>query len=147
MSHITITNQLQAQSQPLALTPATGTNKPARFTSWRELCKGGRHTYPAADNIYNSDNYRKQPPRFQVSPNGMRFQDCRICQELEKNGRNKDVYEGHYGNYPTHCPKWSEMPMDEKEKITKIAGYCHQCMNHKFVFKSFSQLNKHVATK
>ena len=37
-SQITLTNQQQAQSKPLALTQATGTNKPARFISWRELC-------------------------------------------------------------------------------------------------------------
>ena len=39
--------------------------------------------------------------------------------------KNKNVYEGHYGNYATHCPRWSEMLMEEKAKIARVVGFCH----------------------
>jgi hypothetical protein len=116
--------------------------KQARFTSWKELCRGTNRTYPTEDNIFSSANYGKRPPRFQMSPNGMRLQECRICQELERISRNKNVYEGHYGNYPTHCLSWSEMELVNKEKISRAVGYCPQCMGSKVFIKS-----KHIATE
>ena len=39
------------------------------------------------------------------------------------------------------------MLMEEKEKIDRAVGFCPQCMNHKYHFKAFPQLNKHVATE
>ena len=129
------------------MTQVAGTVKQARFTSWKELCKGASHSYPTVDDIFNSANYGKRPPRFQMSPNGMRLQECRICQELERIGRNKNVYEGHYGNYPTHCPRWSEMEQVDKEKIARAVGYCLQCMGSKIVVKSNAQINKHIASE
>ena len=132
---------------PAAVPQVTSTVKQARFSSWQELCKGTNRTYPTVDDIFSSTNYGKRPPRFQMSPNGMRLSECRICQELERIGRNKDVYEGHYGNYPTHCPRWSEMEMSDKEKIARVVGYCAQCRGSKVVIKSNGQLSKHIATE
>ena len=43
-----------------------------------------------------------------------RLSDCRICKQLESQGDNRDLYDGHHGNYPTHCPRWAEMTMEER---------------------------------
>ena len=124
-----------------------GTPSPPRFASWKQLLKGSTNSYPSTTDVFNSAYYGKQPPKFQLNPNGMRLQECRICKELENSGKNKDVYEGHYGNYPTHCPRWSEMEMKDRETIARSAGYCPQCMGSKYNFKNFSQLNKHVTSE
>ena len=143
-THLVVTHK---PAEPLPPPEPTSTLvKQPRFSSWKELCKGSSRIYPNLDDVYSSVNYGKRPPRFQLSPNGMRLQDCRICQELERSGRNKNVYEGHYGNYPTHCPRWSEMDMAEREKIARTAGYCPQCMGSKIVIKSNAQARTHMAT-
>ena len=103
--------------------------------------------HPTVEDIFNSINYSKRPPKFTTNQLGIQFLDCRICQELERSGRNKDVYEGHYGNYPTHCPRWSELNLFEREKIARAAGYCPQCMHLKVVLKSNAQANRHMSTE
>ena len=141
------TQQAEQVNQGATTTQATSATKAPRFSSWKDLCKGAAHSYPTVDDVFNSANYGKRPPRFQLNPNGMRLSDCRICLELERSGRNKNVYEGHYGNYPTHCPRWSEMEMEHRDRIARTVGYCLQCMGFKIVVKTNAQISRHVATE
>ena len=141
------TQQAEQVNQGATTTQATSATKAPRFSSWKDLCKGAAHSYPTVDDVFNSANYGKRPPRFQLNPNGMRLSDCRICLELERSGRNKNVYEGHYGNYPTHCPRWSEMEMEHRDRIARTVGYCLQCMGFKVVVKTNAQISRHVATE
>ena len=43
-----------------------------------------------------------QPKSFTFFNTPKKLSTCRICQELEKRGDNKDLYENHHGNYATH---------------------------------------------
>ena len=69
--------------------------------------------------------------------------NCRICQELEKRGDNRDLYEAHQGNYATHCPRWAAMTNDERAEVAKAAKFCLLCMDPKVTFTPGNNGSKH----
>jgi hypothetical protein len=50
-----------------AATQAAGTVKQARFTSWKELCKGASHSYPTVDDVFNTVSTAWIPPWFSLA--------------------------------------------------------------------------------
>ena len=70
-----------------------------------------------------------QPYKFTLFARPKKLPDCRICKELEKKGDNLDLYENHYGNYATHCPRWAGMTNEERRTIAMAAKLCLYCMN------------------
>ena len=74
---------------------------------------------------------------------------CRICslkrpQSTRHYGSGEDK---HYGNYPTHCPVWAKLPMEEKIETAERAGYCMQCMRHDYTRASPSEYKSHLEDK
>jgi hypothetical protein len=60
---------------------------------------------------------------------------CLICFKLEKKGHNKNLFEDHYCNFPTHCHRWSELTIEERLDISREAQFCTQWLDPKVVFK------------
>jgi hypothetical protein len=55
---------------------------------------------------------------------------CRVCQHLEATGDHRNgLYEGHFGDYPTHCPLWAAMDFEHRDQILKDMGMCLKCLN------------------
>ena len=119
----------------------------SRFESWADICSGTERTYPSYYDMQNLVSYTRQPKRYQVSPSGTTNNDCRICKILDTTGDHEgSLYVGHYGNYPTHCPRWAKMDQKERHRITQKAGFCHRCLNPTFTFKAGPELQTHHLT-
>ena len=114
------------------------------YQSWTEICRGSGRLCPTSDNFYNGwAAYGKAPKKLSLDPNGRTNMDCRICKELGKSGKHRgNLYTGHYGNYPTHCPRWAEMNMVERLKTAHNAGFCIRCLSIDFIFTD-SSLKQH----
>ena len=69
------------------------------------------------------------PPYIAHYGMARRLPDCRICKQLESQGDYRDLYDGHHGNYPMHCPRWAEMTMEERLTILQEAGFCDHCLD------------------
>ena len=51
-----------------------------------------------------SANYQT-PREFKSDGIGRTNPDCRVCKHLEATGNHRSgLYEGHFDDYPTHCP-------------------------------------------
>ena len=68
-----------------------------------------------------------------------KMNNCRICKELETKGDTRDLYENHLGNYPTGCPRYMAMTVEERSEIASSAKFCLKC--HKSQPKS--RLQRH----
>ena len=55
---------------------------------------------------------------------------------MEVRGDNKDLYENHFGNYATHCPRWAGMTNEERCDLAKAAKMCLYCLNPKVVYNA-----------
>ena len=120
----------------------------SRFESWTEICSGTERTYPSYYDMQNLASYTRQPKRYQVNPSGTTNNDCRICKILDTTGEyGGSLYVGHYGNYPTHCPRWAEMHQTERTRTAHKAGFCHRCLHPNFTFKGGRDLQKHHQTE
>jgi hypothetical protein len=70
--------------------------------------------------------------------------ECRICKVLEKSGKDRgNLYNGHYGNYPTHCPRWAEMDMNTKFKTAHNAGFRIRSFSIDFIINDSNTLKQH----
>ena len=95
--------------------------------------------------MQNLATYTKHPRKYQVSPNGYTNNDCRICKTLDTTGdHDGSLYVGHYGNYPTHCPKWANMTMIERNKSAQTAEFCQRCLNPNSTYKKGVEITKHL---
>ena len=109
--------------QRLALRPSNSTRKPVK----------------AECDEKNSRGYKVstvQPKGLSLFSNPRKLSTCRICKELEKRGDNRDLYESHYGNYPTHCPRWAALRNEERNDVAKAAKYCLMCMDPKVTYSA-----------
>ena len=68
-----------------------------------------------------------RPPR--------RHEDCRICQELEKDGDTRNIYDDHLHSYPSGCPRYIQMTMKERVQICKRAKICLSCHDPDYIYK------------
>ena len=72
-----------------------------------------------------------KPPR--------RHEECRVCNQLSKNGDTRFLYDNHSSNFPTGCPRYIGMSIEERRSICKEAKICIKCNDPSYVFK-FSDL-------
>ena len=79
-----------------------------------------------------------QPKGLSMFTNPRKLPSCRICKELEKRGDNRDLYESHQGNFPTHCPRWAAMSNEDRSEIAKAAKFCLMCMDPKITYNGAS---------
>ena len=83
------------------------------------------------------------PPHIVHYGTPKRLPECRICKQLETQGDYRNLYDDHHGNYPTHCPRWAEMPMDERLTILQQAGYCDHCLHPQKRFRNAREVQEH----
>ena len=57
---------------------------------------------------------------------------CRICVTLEGEGETDGVYDDHYHNVASGCPKFAAMPIDIKIKYVYKAQLCPDCFDASF---------------
>ena len=60
-----------------------------------------------------------KPPR--------RDESCRICKVLEGRGDTLDIYEGHFHSYPTGCPGYVMITINERLNVAQAARICLCC--------------------
>ena len=68
-----------------------------------------------------------KPPR--------RDEACRICKTLEANGDTYQLYDGHVHSFPTGCPRYVAMSVDERLQIAMIAKLCLFCHDPDYIWK------------
>ena len=93
--------------------------------------------------VHNPKVNSVQPKGFSMFSNPRKLSQCRICQELERRGDNRDLYEAHQGNYATHCPRWASMTNEERHDVAKAAKFCLFCMDPKVIYNASSSGAKH----
>ena len=72
-----------------------------------------------------------KPPRRDV--------DCRICQQLEGEGDTINIYDNHLHNYPTGCPRYITMSIENRNKIARKAKFCLRCHDPAYINTSATQ--------
>ena len=91
---------------------------------------------------FHSTNYTKRPRNSEQVPK------ARICKVLETSGSHEDtLYTDHYGKFPTHCPQWARMDIDEKKKIAMAAKHCLRCFAPNIFVKTKVDTAKHHETE
>ena len=126
-SHLTTVTAVTATA---ASEPAANANPKHRYVSWATLCQISGRLYPSSEDFYMHHSFHVAPDNFQSHSVGTRNDDCRVCQHLDKTGNhNGALYMGHYANYPTHCPQWAPMTIEERLKVIKEIGMCIVCLN------------------
>ena len=55
------------------------------------------------------------------------YNDCRVCQTLEKDGDTDNIYENHIHNYPTGCPRYVKMNIQQRIDICRKSKICMKC--------------------
>ena len=136
-SHTSTQNPPQSQD-------ATQSGTGSRFCSWAEICLASGHLAPTPDDFNNWPTYAVAPILAVSDGLGRYDGECRICRKLERSGNHKgNLYENHYGNYPTHCPRWAEMNFDDRNDIAIAAQFCTRCMSPKYKSKGRSDLLRH----
>merc|ERR1712081_18474 len=64
-----------------------------------------------------------------------RHEQCRICQQLEKDGDTKDLYDNHVHSYPSGCPRYVQMTVKEGYLMCYKARICACCHDPDYVWK------------
>ena len=134
------------QNLQTPLTPSTpqSSNPKHRFASWSNICQFSGRLYPTPEDFYTNTCFHVAPDDFKTHSVGTRYGGCRVCQYLDRSGNHKgNLYMGHYANYPTHCPQWAPMTIEERIKVIKEIGMCMICLNPKYTVKTEAEKKKH----
>ena len=145
---VAVTNKVKpTQQEPTIsanLTQTPGSNQTSRFESWTFLCSGTERRYPDTNDIFHSAHYSRRPKNFEQVPKARTNAECRICKLLETSGNHEGtLYVDHYGNFPTHCPQWAQMDINEKKKTALEAEYCLRCFAPRIFVKTGIDVVKH----
>ena len=62
-----------------------------------------------------------------------KFEECRVCGQLEAEGVTVGLYENHASNFTTGCPKFQAMSCDERRDICIRAKICLRCSDPKVI--------------
>ena len=65
----------------------------------------------------------------------IRDEQCRICKTLEVNGDTKDLYDNHFSNFPTGCPRFVAMTVNRRYFVSIQAKLCVQCQDPDYIHK------------
>ena len=123
--------------KPTQSEPTISANQDSRFESWTHLCLGTERRYPDPNDVFHSTNYARRPRNFEQVPRARTNAECRICKILETSGNHKGaLYANHNGNFPTHCPHWARMDINEKKKTALAAEYCYLMLRTKSIYQN-----------
>ena len=90
-----------------------------------------------------------KPPTSHLAQSPFEFAECRICLLVSSNtGFESDVtlFEGHIGNFPTHCPVFMSFSVSKRRAAASKINICTQCLDPKIKFTK-DHLNDCAATK
>jgi len=93
---------------------------------------------PSNNNKSNQSGKVTQPSLAMFKP-PRRHEECRVCNHLSKKGDTRFLYDNHSSNYPTGCPRYIGMSIEERRELCKEAKICIKCNDPSYVFK-FSDL-------
>ena len=79
------------------------------------------------DEDYEDESYSEGYPSLIAFKPPKRHEECRICQQLEKDGDTKDLYDNHVHSYPSGCPRYVQMSLRERFELCKKARICKGC--------------------
>ena len=80
-------------------------------------------------------NYKQVQPSLVAFKHSRRYENCRICNHLSKMGDTRMLYDNHNSNYPSGCPRFITMCIEERLKVCKDAKICFRCHNPSYVWK------------
>ena len=60
---------------------------------------------------------------------------CQICLTLESRGDTSQLYDNHIHRYPTGCPRYISLSVEERRKICMEAKLCMHCHDPEYVWK------------
>ena len=58
-----------------------------------------------------------------------RNENCRVCKQLQLEGKTDGVFDNHLSIYPTGCPLFAKMYTSQRRAIANILKLCFQCMD------------------
>ena len=64
-----------------------------------------------------------------------RDENCRICKMYDSKGDTRNLYDDHYSNYPTGCPRYIELSVEERFEVAKEVKLCLSCHDPKYTWK------------
>ena len=76
-----------------------------------------------------------------------RFEECRVCGQLEAEGVCSGLYENHASNFTTGCPRFQAMSFDERRDICIRAKICLRCSDPKVIHTARHRNECRVTTK
>ena len=103
---------------------------------------GGKSKAITASNVSHDllmSHQMYKPPR--------RDDNCRICTMLETGGDTKDLYDHHLSNFPTGCPRYMKMKVEERLKVATKARICLKCHDPEYIYKKDDEKHKCLITK
>ena len=86
--------------------------------------RGGQNRSPGLKGVQTPSLAMFKPPR--------RYEECRVCNHLSKNGDTDMLYDNHSSNFPTGCPRYIGMTIKERATVCKAAKICIKCTPHMF---------------
>ena len=60
---------------------------------------------------------------------------CRICTTLEAHGETDSLYDNHIHSYPSGCPRYVKMSVEERASICAQAKLCLKCHHPEYIWK------------
>ena len=72
-----------------------------------------------------------RPPR--------RDEACRVCKTLEGKGDTYQIYENHVHSFPTGCPRYIAMSVEERLQLATAAKLCLLCHDPEYILKQYDK--------
>ena len=92
---------------------------------------GGKSHYSNSQGSWNKKSVVTSLLSFKPP---VKLTDCRICRALEEKGDTRQLYDDHHSNYPTGCPRFIAMSVEERREICIQAKFCLRCLDPKYKF-------------
>ena len=67
---------------------------------------------------------------------------CRVCKHLETKGDTSGIYDNHVSNYPTGCPRYMMMSVEERLNLAKAIKLCLRCHHPSYNWKPSDRQHK-----
>ena len=75
------------------------------------------------------------PPSLVTHNPPVRDENCRICNTLNAQGDTSQLYDNHFSNYPTGCPRYIGMSVNKRYQIALQAKLCIACHHPDYIFR------------
>ena len=83
---------------------------------------------------YDEIIYNEMPALAMFKP-PRRDEKCRICGSLEADGDTSNLYDNHFNSYPTGCPRYIGMTVDQRMNVALKAKLCLKCHDPDYIYK------------